>query len=65
MSQTNSKVKDPVCGMIIDADSAVATQEWQGNRYHFCSASCAMKFKANPKKYVSEVQASQQRGCCG
>lgn len=60
MSQTNGKVKDPVCGMVIDAKFAVATQEWQGTLYHFCNAGCAAKFKANPQHY----EVPKKRGCC-
>jgi len=46
-------VKDPVCGMEIDPKSAVATEEYQGETYYFCSDSCHEKFKAEPEKYVS------------
>ncbi len=45
-------VKDPVCGMDIDPKNAVATEEYQGKTYHFCSAACHDKFKAEPEKYV-------------
>jgi len=31
-------VKDPVCGMDIDPKNAVATEEYQGKTYDFCSA---------------------------
>ncbi len=46
-------VKDPVCGMDIDPKNAAATEEYQGKTYHFCSAACHDKFKAEPQKYVS------------
>jgi Cu+-exporting ATPase len=45
-------VRDPVCGMDIDPSNAVATEEYQANTYHFCSAACHDKFKAEPQKYV-------------
>jgi len=64
MSQTNGKAKDPVCGMVFDTKFAVATQEWQGTLYHFCSAGCAAKFKANPQAFVGVVPAPKNRGCC-
>ncbi len=47
-------VKDPVCGMDIDPNNAVATEEYQGMTYHFCSAACNDKFKAEPEKYVKK-----------
>ncbi len=46
-------VKDPVCGMEIDPANAAATEEHQEKRYHFCSAACHDKFKAEPEKYAS------------
>ena len=46
-------VKDPVCGMDIDPKNAAATEEYQGKTYHFCSAVCHDKFKAEPDKYAA------------
>ena len=46
-------VKDPACGMDIDPNTAVATEEYQNKTYHFCSEACHDKFKAEPEKYVS------------
>ncbi len=47
-------VKDPVCGMDIDPNNAVATEEYQEKTYHFCSAACHDKFKAEPGRYVKK-----------
>lgn len=46
-------VKDPVCGMDINPNNAAATEEYQGKTYHFYSAACHDKFKAEPDKYAS------------
>ena len=46
-------VKDPVCGMDIDPNNAAATEEHQKKTYHFCSAACHDKFKAEPDKYTA------------
>ena len=46
-------VKDPVCGMDIDPNTAAATEEYQGKTYHFCSTACHDKFKAEPEKYTA------------
>ena len=46
-------VKDPVCGMEIDPANAVATEKYQEKTYHFCSAACHDKFKAEPEKYAA------------
>lgn len=43
---------DPVCGMSTRVTAQTANAEYQGHRYHFCSASCAARFHAQPTKYV-------------
>lgn len=48
------EVKDPVCGMKIDADSAVATSEYKGKTYYFCSADCKEEFDEDPDSYVED-----------
>ena len=45
-------VKDPVCGMDIDPQDAVATREHMGRTFHFCSANCVAKFDADPHRYA-------------
>ncbi len=54
------KVKDPVCGVEIDKDEAVATSEHMGRTYYFCSTTCKESFDKEPMKYVQ----SGKRGCC-
>jgi len=54
------KVKDPVCGVEIDKDKAVATSEHMGQTYYFCSASCKESFDEEPMKYVKR----EKKGCC-
>jgi adenylate cyclase len=41
-------VTDPVCGMRIDPDDAVATAEHDGQLYWFCSEACRDAFAADP-----------------
>ncbi len=56
-------VKDPVCNMEIDVDSAAAQEEYQGATWYFCSESCHGKFQADPAQYVqSETQPDQEPG---
>ena len=45
-------VKDPVCGMEIDPATAFTTREQIGQTFHFCSASCAEQFDADPHKFA-------------
>ena len=48
-----STVKDVVCGMDIDPNTAAAQVEYEGKTYHFCSHDCHAKFMAQPQKYAS------------
>lgn len=45
-------VTDPVCGMRIDSDDAVAEAEYNGTTYFFCSEACHEAFVADPAAYV-------------
>jgi YHS domain-containing protein len=45
-------VTDPVCGMRIDSDDAVASAEHEGTVYFFCSELCRDAFVADPAAYV-------------
>ena len=44
-------VRDPVCGMVIDPKSAVATREHGGQTFYFCSQECVNEFDADPHRY--------------
>jgi len=45
-------VKDPVCGMEIEAKDAFASRESMGQTFYFCSQACVDKFDANPHAYM-------------
>ncbi|HXG82710.1 MAG TPA: copper ion binding protein, partial [Pyrinomonadaceae bacterium] len=49
----STKVKDPVCGMMIDAGTAAGKSDFDGKSYYFCSPVCMEKFEANPAEYIS------------
>ncbi len=49
----STRVKDLVCGMEIDKESAPASCEHEGKTYYFCCSSCKEKFMENPEKYLS------------
>lgn len=46
------EVKDPICGMSVEASTAKYKSEFQGNVFYFCCAGCKDKFEKQPKKYV-------------
>ena len=45
-------VIDPVCGMRIDPNDAVARAEHDGTTYYFCSQACHDAFIADPGSYL-------------
>ena len=45
-------VKDPVCSMDVDPESAAAKSEYQGVAYYFCAEGCKQSFDANPQQYL-------------
>ena len=48
------RVKDPVCGMMVDPQKAVGKVEYSGKAYHFCSIHCAERFSKEPEKFLVE-----------
>lgn len=48
-----AQVKDPVCGMMIEENDAVATSDYRGQRYYFCSDDCKVEFDENPAEYAT------------
>ncbi|MBA1158841.1 heavy metal translocating P-type ATPase [Microvirga mediterraneensis] len=46
------KVKDPVCGMMVDPHTTQHRAQYEGTPYYFCSSGCQAKFTADPAKYV-------------
>ncbi len=51
-------VKDLVCDMDVDPDSAAAQSDYQGTTYYFCAVGCKTDFDADPQKYVGDGEAS-------
>src|SRR3989442_6581426 len=51
--QPGPRVKDPVCGMMVDPQKDVAKVAHEGKTYYFCSAGCAKLFQAEPQRYLT------------
>jgi Cu+-exporting ATPase len=49
-------VKDPVCGMSVDPQTAAHHADHEGHPYYFCSAGCRTKFIADPGKYRTPAE---------
>src|SRR5213596_1165820 len=48
---------DPVCGMMVGADSPHRSQ-YGGHDHRFCSSGCREKFDANPARYTEPRPAT-------
>lgn len=57
-----AKVKDPVCGMMIEERDAVATSDYGGKRYYFCSQDCKTEFDENPADYAESAAGTSGGG---
>ncbi|HEY3277929.1 MAG TPA: heavy metal translocating P-type ATPase [Syntrophorhabdaceae bacterium] len=44
---------DPVCKMVIKEKDAVATTDYKGTTYFFCSPSCKIEFDKDPQAFLS------------
>ncbi len=49
-----SQTRDPVCGMMIERDTAAGKTVYQSEEVYFCSDSCRRTFEAEPERFVPE-----------
>jgi Cu+-exporting ATPase len=60
--ESATKVRDPVCGMMVDPTTSQHRFEHHGETFHFCSAGCRAKFAADPAKYLARKNEEQKAG---
>ncbi len=53
-AETHSWLKDPVCGMRVDAWTATLFSEHEGERHVFCSRRCLERFEQEPAAYPAD-----------
>lgn len=51
-SQKQAKVFDPVCGMRVDPQEAVASTCYGGQKFYFCAAGCKHAFESDPENFL-------------
>ncbi|HXG30999.1 MAG TPA: heavy metal translocating P-type ATPase [Thermodesulfobacteriota bacterium] len=51
-TSSKNQLKDPVCGMYVDPESASGSYEYSGKTYFFCNRSCLERFQADPTRYL-------------
>ncbi len=49
-----AQVKDPVCGMMVDSETAEYKSDYQGTTYYFCAPGCKRAFDNEPESYASK-----------
>jgi YHS domain-containing protein len=54
------EVRDPVCGMILDDETAPEQSTYEGTTYYFCGESCKNEFDQDPARYVAEIPQSSR-----
>lgn len=52
-------VKDPICGMEIKKEKAVATSEYKGTIYYFCAKGCKEQFDKAPEAYIETEEKEE------
>jgi Cu+-exporting ATPase len=64
--KNTAAVKDPVCGMDIDAATAAGRTEYKGQAVYFCGTKCKEKFDLNPEQYQGKSAEAPKSGhdCC-
>ena len=54
-----TQVKDPVCGMLVELDSAAASTIFEGQEIYFCSDDCRREFEADPAHYYDRIERQE------
>jgi Cu+-exporting ATPase len=49
-------MKDPVCGMNLEAVTAAGQTEYKGRSYYFCGTKCKEKFDHSAEQYLISLQ---------
>jgi uncharacterized protein len=53
-----AQATDPVCGMTVDPESAVAKRQYRGTTYYFCNPGCAKAFDRSPDDFVEGARSA-------
>lgn len=51
-----ARVKDPVCGMMIEPGGAAGQSSFRDKTYYFCSQQCLRQFEADPARYAESAK---------
>ena len=59
---TTTAVKDPVCGMDVETETAAGRSDYKGETYYFCGSNCKEKFDLNPDQYLGKSAGTATSG---
>ena len=48
---------DPVCGMLVDPQTAAGSFTYGSETYYFCSKHCLQKFRENPGLFIQSEES--------
>ena len=51
---------DPVCKMLVSAETAAGSYEYSGEIYYFCAVGCKDRFVNDPDKYLRPQEPKDQ-----
>jgi len=54
-----NRVKDPVCGMMIDPSTAAGSTTFEDQEIYFCSEECRKEFEADPGRYYDRIEREE------
>ncbi len=54
-------VKDLVCGMMVDPETAPTKTEYKGQTYYFCAPDCKAAFEKDPEKYLQGAASDEEQ----
>jgi voltage-gated potassium channel len=61
VSKARKVILDPVCGEEVDPETAQFIQEYEGEKFYFCSQECMDTFKRSPRRYM-EMRRMMEMG---
>jgi Cu+-exporting ATPase len=61
MTESKTVTKDPICGMTVNAATAIHAER-EGETFYFCGDQCRQKFLS---KSAGAKPESKSGGCCG
>jgi len=71
ITKPETNLIDPVCGMVVDPETAAGVSERDGERYYFCSPMCKERFDAEAQgagaqtgRHVESNGVAAQTSCC-